>query len=90
LRPAAILHKTLSLLCILQFFYWGTNPFSAALDTPSIDTAAISYSQFERFWPCFEKPGNGFFRPDLLITKTNWLNGVGKKKPDAQAAGLVE
>jgi hypothetical protein len=55
LRPSCV--RT-SLLCILKFFYWGPNPFSAALDTRSIDTAALSYSPFESSWPCFEKPGN--------------------------------
>ena len=81
LRRAAILRTTLSAVSL--------NFFSAALDTRSIDTAAISYSPFESSWPCFEKPGNGFFGPDMLITNANWLSSGGRKKPDAQAAGFV-
>ena len=53
LRPSCI---RLSLLCILKFFHRGPNPFSAALGTRSIDTAAISYTPLESSWPCFEKP----------------------------------
>jgi hypothetical protein len=57
-------------LCTLYpfFFHRGPNPFSAALDP-----VAISYSPFESFLPCFEKPGSRLFGPDLLIANANWL-----------------
>jgi hypothetical protein len=45
LRPSCVRR---SLLCILKFFHRGTNSFSAALDTSSIDTAAISLKALDR------------------------------------------
>jgi hypothetical protein len=43
--------------------------------TRSIDTAAISYSPSESSWPCFEKPGNKFFDPDLVTWRWNEAAG---------------